>query len=204
MTEVRSQHRSMTYHQNGMQSRTNGPDTRLGSSTEEFCKIEGQYCDVEDTNFFTGNIPPKPTAALFRASRNIKTRLSVLWSTSAVWSLILASGSSGFTSPAEVPHCMRIAAAAAIAAAAVFALLGKCSATCSVLSFHLLIPLSISQPQRLLWWLHATFPAGPLPFEVSVRRRLGSTKTLSTMTCVSSTHTDLRTSFSDFLLSAFS
>ena len=76
-----------------------------------------------------------------------KTRLSTPWSTSAAG--ILTPRSSGFTSPAEMGHCIRIAAAAATGAAAVVAvvavaLLGRCSTTCNVLSFHFLVPLSLS------------------------------------------------------------
>ena len=90
--------------------------------------------------------PISSEAALSRASRNGKTRLSTPWSSSAAGNLIVTSGSSGFTSPAEIRHCMRIAAAAATGGggAAVVALIGRCSTTCSVFSLHFLIPLSLS------------------------------------------------------------
>ena len=89
--------------------------------------------------------PISSEAAVFRVSRNGKTSLSTPWSTSAAGNLILASG---FSSPADIRHCMRKAAAAAGAAAVVavvaVALLGKCSTRCNMLASHFLVPLSLS------------------------------------------------------------
>ena len=101
----------------------------------------------------------------------------------------MASGLTGFTSPAEIRHRMRIAAAAVVAVVAVALLLQANAAQSAVycfLSFSL--PFSFSLSLRQLWWLHATFSFCLVSFVACVRPQYGSTTHLSTMSCACSTH----------------